>query len=60
MVDIRTIGLMAGIELAPRADAAGSRAYDVFADYFPPPLIANDSHVDAIVSILADALKRAA
>ncbi len=27
---------------------------------FSPPLIANDSHVDAVVSILSDALKRAA
>jgi beta-alanine--pyruvate transaminase len=75
VIDVRTIGPMPGIELAPRADAPGSLAYDVFADCFErgllirftgdiiafsPPLIANDSHVDAIVSILSDALKRAA
>ena len=75
VIDVRTIGLMAGIELAPRADAPGSRAYDVFVDCFEkgllirvtgdiiafsPPLIVKDSHIDAIVSILSDALKRAA
>ena len=32
VVDIRTIGLIAGVELAPRPDAPGARAYDVFVD----------------------------
>ncbi len=73
VVDIRSIGLVAAIELAPRADGPGRRAYDVFVDCFErgllvrvtadiialsPPLIVEPTHVDRIVSILGDALKR--
>ncbi|WP_313532649.1 aspartate aminotransferase family protein [Shinella sp.] len=75
VIDIRTIGLIAGIELAPRDGAVGARAYDVFVDCFEkgllirvtgdiiafsPPLIAEKKHFEDIVSILGDALKRAA
>ena len=75
IIDIRTIGLIAGIELAPREGAPGARAYDVFVDCFEkgllirvtgdiiafsPPLIAEKKHFEDIVSILGDALKRAA
>ncbi|MBM7323355.1 aminotransferase class III-fold pyridoxal phosphate-dependent enzyme, partial [Agrobacterium sp. S2] len=74
VIDIRTIGFIAGIELQPRDGAIGARAYDVFVDCFErgllirvtgdiialsPPLIAEKSHFDDIVSILGDALKRA-
>jgi beta-alanine--pyruvate transaminase len=73
VADIRTIGLMAGIDLAPRPDAAGARAYDVFVDCFErgllvrvtgdtialsPPLIIEARDMSRIVSILSDALKR--
>ena len=73
ITDIRTIGLIAGIELAPRDGAPGARAYDVFVDCFErgllirvtgdiiafsPPLIAETSHIEDIISILGDALKR--
>ena len=35
MIDIRNLGLVAGIELAPRGDApAGSRAYETFVGCF--------------------------
>jgi beta-alanine--pyruvate transaminase len=34
VVDIRTIGLVAGIELSPRPDAPGKRAYEVFTECF--------------------------
>jgi beta-alanine--pyruvate transaminase len=74
VIDIRTIGLIAGIELASRDGAPGARAYDVFVDCFEkgllirvtgdiiafsPPLIAEKKHFEDIVSILGDALKRA-
>ncbi|TDR89209.1 aspartate aminotransferase family protein [Enterovirga rhinocerotis] len=74
VIDIRTIGLIAGIELESRPGAVGARAYDVFVDCFErgllirvtgdiialsPPLIAETSHIDAMVSILSDALARA-
>ncbi|WP_298957660.1 aspartate aminotransferase family protein [uncultured Methylobacterium sp.] len=75
VIDIRTIGMVAGIELDPRAGAPGSRAYDVFVDCFEkgllirvtgdivalsPPLIAERADIDTMVSMLGDALKRAA
>ena len=75
VIDIRTIGLVAGIELASRPGAPGARAYEVFVDCFErgllirvtgdiialsPPLIVEPDHIDAMVSILAGALKRAA
>ncbi|WP_341486345.1 aspartate aminotransferase family protein [Pararhizobium sp. A13] len=75
IVDIRTIGLIAGIELASRDGAVGARAYDVFVDCFQkgllirvtgdiiafsPPLIIEKEQIGEIVSVLGDALKRAA
>jgi beta-alanine--pyruvate transaminase len=75
VMDIRTIGLVAGIELEPRPDAPGARAYDVFVDCFEnglliritgdiialsPPLIVEHSQVDEMASLLAGALTRAA
>src|SRR5690606_30523293 len=39
IIDIRTIGLIAGIELAPRDGAPGARAYDVFVDCFEKGLL---------------------
>ncbi|WP_310201480.1 aspartate aminotransferase family protein [Ancylobacter sp. 3268] len=75
VVDIRTIGLVAGIELSSREGAPGARAYDVFVDCFEkgllirvtgdiialsPPLIAETQHIDDLAAMLGDALKRAA
>jgi beta-alanine--pyruvate transaminase len=75
VTDIRTIGLIAGIELDSRAGAPGSRAYDAFVDCFErgllirvtgdiialsPPLIIETSQIDAIVEPLADALNQVA
>ncbi|WP_407525851.1 aspartate aminotransferase family protein [Methylobacterium oryzisoli] len=75
VIDIRTIGMIAGIELAPRGGAPGARAYDAFVDCFEkgllirvtgdiialsPPLIVERAQIDAMVSMLADALARAA
>ncbi|MFD2252319.1 beta-alanine--pyruvate transaminase [Pseudochelatococcus lubricantis] len=74
VIDIRTIGLVAGIELASRPGAAGARAYDVFLDCFhkgllirvtgdiialSPPLIVEREQIGEIVSVLGDALASA-
>ena len=61
VLDIRTVGLTAGIDLAPRADAAGARGYDAMAKAFhdeglmvrvtgdtlalTPPLIVGESEI---------------
>jgi beta-alanine--pyruvate transaminase len=75
VIDIRAIGLVAGIELSSRPDAAGARGYDVMVDCFnhglvlrnsgdniamSPPLIAERAQIDDMVMILGDALKRVA
>lgn len=75
VADIRTIGLVAGIELEARPDAPGSRAYDIFVDCFEkgllirvtgdiialsPPLILENDHIETISTMLASALRRAA
>lgn len=74
VIDIRTIGLVAGIELDPRAGAPGSRAYDLFVDCFErgllirvtgdiialsPPLIVERHQIDTMVAMLREGLKRA-
>ena len=73
VIDVRSIGLIAGIELASRPDAAGARAYEVFVDCFEkgllirvtgdiiafsPPLIIEPGQIGEIVKVLAAALKR--
>jgi beta-alanine--pyruvate transaminase len=73
VVDVRTIGLVAGIELTPRDGAPGARAYDVFTDCFKrgtlirvtgdiialsPPLIVKPEHIQEIASTLEEALRR--
>jgi beta-alanine--pyruvate transaminase len=75
VVDIRNLGLVGAVELAPRDGAPGTRAYEIFVDCFnkgllirvtgdiialSPPLIIEKTQIDRIVSTLGDALKRAA
>ena len=76
VIDIRNFGLVGAIELAPRAGAPGTRAYDVFARAFheghlltrvtgdvialSPPLIVEKDHIDRIVNILADTIRATA
>ncbi|WP_449414497.1 aminotransferase class III-fold pyridoxal phosphate-dependent enzyme [Ochrobactrum teleogrylli] len=75
VTDIRNLGLVGAIELSSRKDAPGARAYDVFVDCFKkgllirvtgdvialsPPLIVEKEQIDTIVSVIRDALKRAA
>jgi beta-alanine--pyruvate transaminase len=75
VIDVRNIGLMAGIELAPRPGEPTRRAYDVFLDCWErglfvritgdiialsPPLIIEPGQIDQIVDILRGAFRRAA
>jgi len=71
VIDVRNIGLAAGIELAPRDGAPGARAYDVFLKCFEagvltrqagdvialsPPLIAAEAEIDRMADTLAQAI----
>lgn len=75
VIDIRNIGLVGGIELAPRPGEPAKRAFDVFLDCYDkgllirttgdtialsPPLIIEPQHIDQIVQTLGAALKRVA
>ncbi len=75
VIDIRNLGLVAGVELEPRPGEPGKRAYDVFVDCFEhgvairqsgdviavsPPLIVEESHIHQIVDALSAALRRVA
>ena len=75
VIDIRNVGLMGAVEVAPRKEGVAARGYDVMVDCFnrglylrmsgdsfalSPPLIVEKSHIDDIVSILGDAIKRVA
>ncbi|HEX9646463.1 MAG TPA: aspartate aminotransferase family protein [Alphaproteobacteria bacterium] len=71
VIDVRNLGLMAGIELEPRPGAPGTRALDVFRDCFArgvlmritgdtlalsPPLIIERAEVDRLVETIAASL----
>ena len=73
VADIRNLGLVAGIELEPRAGEPGKRGYDVFLDCFQngvlvrqtgdilaisPPLIVEESQIHQIVEAIGNALRR--
>ena len=75
VIDIRNIGLVGGIELAPRPGEPGQRAFDVFLDCWQqgvlirttgdtialsPPLIIDRAQIDQIIATIAGALKRVA
>ena len=75
VIDIRNMGLVAGIELAPMAGDPGKRAFQVFLDCWEkgvlvrttgdtvalsPPLIIEKHHIEQVVGTLADAIRRAA
>jgi beta-alanine--pyruvate transaminase len=72
VIDIRNLGMVAGVELASRPGAPGARAYDVFLAAYQaglltrvtgdiiaisPPLIAKKAHVDEMFGVLGDVLK---
>jgi beta-alanine--pyruvate transaminase len=75
VVDLRNLGLVAGIELESRPGAPGARAFDAFVDCFregvlvrvtgdtialSPPLIAERAHVDELFDVLGRVLRRLA
>jgi beta-alanine--pyruvate transaminase len=75
VIDLRNLGLVAGIELESRADAPGARAYDVFLDCFAhgvmvritgdtialsPPLIVERRQIDEIFEVLSRVLRSVA
>ena len=75
VIDIRTVGLIAGIELSPRDGAPGTRAYDVFVDCFErgalirttgdiialsPPLVIDTDQIGVLVDTLRSAIQRVA
>jgi beta-alanine--pyruvate transaminase len=73
VLDIRCVGLTAGIDLASRPDAVGRRAYDVLERAFhkenlvvrisgdtlavTPPLIVSEKEIDEIFGKVADAIR---
>jgi beta-alanine--pyruvate transaminase len=75
VIDVRNIGLVAGIELRPLPGAPAKRAFDIFLDLYErgllirttgdtialsPPLIIEKGQIDQIVEMLSGALERAA
>jgi beta-alanine--pyruvate transaminase len=75
VIDIRNLGMVAGVELAPRPGAPGARAYDVFLAAYQaglltrvtgdiiaisPPLITTKAHVDEMFEVLGDVLREVA
>jgi len=73
VIDIRTTGLVAGIELEPRPDAPGARATELFHACFDngllvratgdiialsPPLIVGKAEIDRMFGLLGDLLDR--
>jgi beta-alanine--pyruvate transaminase len=75
VIDIRNMGLVGGIELAPIAGEPTKRAFGVFLDCWAqgllirttgdtialsPPLIIEKSHIDRIIETLRGAIRRAA
>ncbi|HEX2011524.1 MAG TPA: aspartate aminotransferase family protein [Roseateles sp.] len=75
VIDVRNIGLVGGVELAPLPGEPAKRAFNIFLDCWEkgvlirttgdtialsPPLIIERSHIDQIIDTLRSALKRAA
>jgi beta-alanine--pyruvate transaminase len=73
VIDVRNLGLIAAIELEPRADAPGTRAYDIMVDCFErgvlvritgdtialsPPLIIEHNQIDRLFDTIADSIQR--
>ena len=75
VTDIRNLGLVAGIEFAPREGAPGARGMDAFTRAFAagilvrvtgdiialsPPLVIEKKHIDELMTTLAEVLTRLA
>ncbi|WP_137819044.1 aspartate aminotransferase family protein [Pseudomonas sp. 2FG] len=74
VIDIRAIGLVGGVQLAPNAEGAGKRGYQVFEQCFEddllvrvtgdivamsPPLIVEKAQIDTLVDKLASSIRQA-
>nr|WP_217492111.1 aspartate aminotransferase family protein [Veronia pacifica] len=75
VVDVRNVGLVAGIQLAPSSEGIGKRGFAVFNRCFhagtlvratgdiialSPPLILEADHIDQMVTTLAEAIRQSA
>ncbi|MFZ6048235.1 aspartate aminotransferase family protein [Pseudomonas sp. CR3202] len=75
VIDIRAVGLVGGVQLAPSAEGVGKRGFQVFEQCFhdgvmvrvtgdtiamSPPLIVEKEQIDILVGKLADAIRKAA
>ena len=73
VIDVRAIGLVAGIELASREGRTGERGYEAFISCLrsglltrvtgdvialSPPLISEKEHLDSMFSIISDAIDK--
>jgi beta-alanine--pyruvate transaminase len=73
VIDIRSIGLIVGIELSSRPNAVGTRAYDAFVQAFndgllirvtgdiialSPPLIISEAQIDQMVAMIRKILQQ--
>ena len=74
VIDIRTVGLVAGVQFAAHADGVGKRGYEVFRECFEngllvrasgdtialsPALIVENAHIERMVELLADGIRKA-
>jgi beta-alanine--pyruvate transaminase len=74
VIDIRTVGLVAGIQFAAHADGVGKRGYEVFRECFEkgllvrasgdtialsPALIVEKAEIDQMMELLADGIRQA-
>ncbi|QEY65555.1 aspartate aminotransferase family protein [Metapseudomonas lalkuanensis] len=75
VIDIRAVGLVGGVQLAPSAEGVGKRGFQVFEQCFhdgvmvrvtgdtiamSPPLIVEKDQIDILVGKLADSIRKAA
>ena len=73
VVGIRSLGLAGAVELSSIPGAPGKRAYDIFMDCFHhgvlvrpaaenivvcPPYIVEKAHIERIVNVVADAIRK--
>jgi len=74
VIDIRTVGLVAGVQFAAHADGVGKRGYEVFRTCFEngllvrasgdtialsPALIVEKAEIDRMMELLADGIRQA-
>jgi beta-alanine--pyruvate transaminase len=73
VIGIRSLGLAGAVELSSIAGSPGKRAYDIFIDCYNkgvlvraagenlvlcPPYIVEKEHIDKMVNVLADSIRK--